>query len=70
MEKKSEAFEERCETLFESEASQPMKILRTNHGKEYKSHKFVNFYESYEIKRQLTAACVPLPNEFCEKKNE
>lgn len=58
---KSETFEafKSYKAFVEKEANSPIKVFRTNHGGEYNSQEFENFFEIHGIKRQLTVAYSP-----------
>jgi hypothetical protein len=50
---KYEAFKafKRYKAVVENETNRPIKVLRTDNGKGYNSHEFVNFYKTCGIKR-------------------
>lgn len=60
---------ESFKAFVENEAGSFIKTLRSDRGGEYNSQEFVDFCESYRIKKQLTAAYYSQQNDASERKN-
>ena len=55
--------------LAENQSGKRIKVLRSDHGKEYTSREFERFCEDEGIERQLTVAYSPQQNGVSERKN-
>ena len=68
---KSDALEafQRFQVVAESESSLKIKTLRTDHGGEFNSKTFFDFYLHSGIKRQLSAPYSPQQNGVVERRN-
>ena len=68
---KSEVFGvfKKFKALVENQNGKRIKVLRSDHGKEYTSREFDRFCEDEGIERQLTVAYSPQQNGVSERKN-
>ena len=55
--------------LVENQSGRNLKYLRTNHGGEFLSNNFLQYYKDNDIKRQLITAYNPQQIRVVERKN-
>jgi len=71
LQEKSEVFAafKNFKALVEKDGGHQIKVPRIDHGGEYNSLEFIDFYVKHGIKRQLIVASTPQQNGLCERKN-
>ena len=71
LEQKSQAFT--CflqfKALTEKQSGHNLKILRSDHGRQFNWNEFNNFYKKEDVKMELTIRCTPQQNGVTERKN-
>jgi transposase InsO family protein len=69
---KDESFSkfQEFKNLVENQTGRHIRVLRTNNGKEFDSHKYDDLYRDSGIKRELTVPYNPQQNGVAERKNK